>query len=129
MNIKHIIISAMVLAAGATSAQDSKPSKEEAQKQRAHKLSAELELSEEQAIRFHQIMEQNKVERKALKEKEREMFKAEREAMRELHEARVKEVLTAEQLARLEEIKAERKEARMERKGRAREGHKHHLKN
>jgi hypothetical protein len=86
--------------------------KQHMQAERMDKLISELELNEDEAARFRLVVEENKAEMKAMREKEKAAMKEKRDALRKTHESRIREVLTEEQFTRFLEIKAERMEKR-----------------
>ena len=114
MNAKHLMIAATMLIGGTVFAQDE--TRKVSEEQKMNKLMEELDMTQDEAAEFMEVLKQNKEDRKALKAKARDSMKDEREAMQEKHEARVRAALTDEQLVRWEELKAERKARMQERK-------------
>jgi len=96
----------------------SKKSPEERTQEKVAKLTEELGLSEAQQAKLTELMvnskpsKKNKTVNKDLSAEEREAMKAERKAAKEAYKTEFEAILTAEQLATYQKMKAERKDKR-----------------
>ncbi len=82
---------------------------EERAKKKTDRMVKDLNLSEEQGKELYDINLKHAVEREALK-KEREALKAKHKKAKEQHIESLKQVLSKEQMAQLENLKKERRE-------------------
>lgn len=111
LSVASLAFSPVALAQG-------EPSQERIERRMDH-LAEKLSLTEAQKLEVQTIFSEQATAQRELHER----HKAEREALREQGDAKLSEVLSAEQKAQLDEMRAERRERWQERAEKRKRGH------